>query len=167
MAGVWIHVKWPEVNRLRATGDVPRMRRMLWPRVWLQALSFISFATAVILIGPWMLDILNTDKDLLPGFWLSLLALNCFLELQFSFWGVLLSTENRIPFLWPAVATNLATLLVAMALIQMTMLGLPSLVLAPLVTGSLFNYWYWPPTGARSIGTTLNAFLFRRRWETS
>jgi hypothetical protein len=53
----------------------------------------------------------------------------------------------------------------AIALIQMTALGLPSLVLAPLVTGVLFNYWYWPLAGARSIGTTLNAFLFRRQRE--
>jgi hypothetical protein len=130
-------------------------------------LTYVGMILPAILAGPWVLDQLGTDKELIPRFWLFLLALNTFLELQFSFWTILLSTENRIPSLWPTVATNLTTLLVALALIQMTTLGLPSLILAPLVTGSLFNYWYWSLTGARSIGTTLNDFLFRRQRETS
>ena len=35
------------------------------------------------------------------------------------------------------------------------------LVLAPLVAGSLFNYWYWPAYGVRTLGTSVVRFLFR------
>ena len=91
-----------------------------------------------------------------------MLSLYFFAELHVSFWASLISTENRIPFLWPALATSLLGLGLSLLLIHFTSFGIGALVLAPLLAGSLFNYWYWPLAGARTLDTRLFRFLCGR-----
>ena len=82
------------------------------------------------------------------------------MELYLSFWISLISTENRIPFLWHAVATSLLSVALSLILIHTTSLGIGALVLAPFLAGSVFNYWYWPWASARSLKTQLFRFMF-------
>ncbi len=97
---------------------------------------------------------------MLPLGWFALLLLNGFFEMHFNLWGTLLSMENRLPYLWPAVATNGLSFLLSLALIHFTSLGLGALVLGPLAAGIVFNHWYWPPVAARRLGTSLFRLLF-------
>jgi hypothetical protein len=103
---------------------------------------------------------LGSNKEMLPTGWLLALTLSSFLDLQFTTWTTLISMENRLPFLWPTVATNVLSLSLTLALVHFTSLGLGALVLGPLLAWSLFNYWYWPPFATRGMGTTLFRFLF-------
>ena len=41
--------------------------------------------------------------------------------------------------------------------------SLGALVLAPLLAGGVFNYWYWVGFGARFLGTDWPRFLFQRQ----
>ncbi len=162
MATVWTYVKWPLAAQLRARQDDAGLRRLLWPRVWLQSLTFLALAAIAVVIGQPLLDWWGTDKKVLPTVWLTLLALNGFLDTRICFWTILLATENRVPSLWPTVATNLFSLVLATVLIYSTSLGLGALVLAPLVAGGMFGYWYWPLAGARNLRTTWLRFTFSR-----
>jgi Na+-driven multidrug efflux pump len=162
MALVWMQVKWPLVGQYRARGDLRAVRRLVWPRLWLQNITFILLASCAVVLGPAVLDWIGSGKELLANDLLVVLALVFLLDLQFTFWTTLVSTENRIPSLWPTVITQF----VALALYLFFSLGLElgywALVLAPLVAGGLFNYWYWLFRGTRSMGTTLAAFVLRR-----
>jgi hypothetical protein len=162
MAGVWTAVKWPLVGQYMARHDYPALRRVLRPRVWLHSLSYLLMAAVLILCGPWLLRTFGSGKQMLAPGWLGLMSLDSFLVLQFGIWGTLIFTQNRLPYLWPAVATSGLGLLLSLTLIHFTSLGLGALVLGPLLAGSLFNYWYWPPYAARCVGTTLFRFLFGR-----
>lgn len=160
MAYVWVATKWPEISQYRARHELGAIQRVLWARVWLQMGTFVLLAGAVVLIAPDFLHWVGKDKELLPTPWLLVLALAGFLDSQFNVWGTLISTENRLPYLWPTVATNVAGLGLALALVRWTDFGVGALVLGPLLAGALFNYWFWPLEGARGIGTTLVRFLF-------
>ncbi len=162
MAMVWTGVKWPLVGQLRARHDHLALRRLLWPRVWLQSATFIVLAVLAFQVGPDLLQWLGSGKQMLPGGWLLLLLLTGFLETQFAFWTTLLAMGNRIPSLWPAVTTNFVTLLLMLLLMKTTALGLGALVLTPLLTGSLFNYWYWAKVGAGSLQTSWLRFTFSK-----
>jgi hypothetical protein len=81
--------------------------------------------------------------------------------MQYTFWTTLISTENRIPSLWAAVITNCSTLLLAGMLAHYSSLGWGAFVIAPLCCGLLFNYWYWPRAGARSIEALWPGFILR------
>jgi O-antigen/teichoic acid export membrane protein len=162
MAAVWTAVKWPVIGQLRARHDYSAVQRVFWPRYWLQNLTFLILGSAVILLAPELLTWFGTDKTLVAMPWLFLLGVNAFLEMQFTLWGTLISTENRLPFLWPSVVSNVLSLGLSLTLIHTTELGLGALVLGPLIAGSLFNYWYWPFAGAQNIKTRLWPFLLRR-----
>jgi hypothetical protein len=162
MAAVWTMVKWPMVMQLRAANDFAGLRRLLWPRVWLQFWSFVALGGAAIFIAPPLLKIVAPTKELLPRFWLCVLALHALLEMQYAFWSTLLTAGNRVPSLWAAVITNLSSLLVAYILVKSTNLGLGAFVLAPLLTSSAFNFWYWPMAGARSLETSWFQYLLHR-----
>lgn len=160
---VWTWVKFPLIGQLRIENNLSAVRRILWPRVWLQCGTFLFLAIPAIFLGPALLDWLGTEKRLLPQFWLILLAANAFLESQFTMWTTLISTENRIPALWPTVATHLLSLTLVFALLHCTSLGLGVFVVSPLLAGCLFNYWYWPIQGAKSLQSGWLQFMFSRQ----
>lgn len=161
MALVWMQVKWPQVGQYRARGDLAALRRMIWPRYWLQNGTYLGLAACAILIGPFLLQTIKSDKQLLPAALMGLLALVVFLELQFTFWTTLVSMENRIPSLWPTVITQAGALGLYLVFRRFTQLGYLTLILPYLVAGSCFNYWYWFFRGCRSMGTTVGRFLCR------
>lgn len=162
MAQVWTSVKWPYLGQLRIRHDLNGMRRILWPRLWLQYGTFVVLAATV--LGPLasLLERFHPDKQLLPMPWLALLALHAFLEMNYIFWGTLISTENRTPYAWPIILSNLASFTLVLVLLRTGGLDVGALVLAPLIVHGLYNHWKWPMEGARSLGTSFWQFLFRR-----
>jgi hypothetical protein len=162
MSSVWLTVKWPLVGQYRACQNHAALRRLLWPRLWLQSLTYLMLTLPAFWAGPTLLRWLGSNKELLPEGWFGLLLLGAFLDLQFSFWTTLLSTENRIPSLWPTVATNVLSLGLVLALVGFGSFGPGAFVLAPFISYSLFSYWYWPMAGAKSLQTSWLRFTFLR-----
>ncbi|MBI3875560.1 MAG: hypothetical protein HY300_06290, partial [Verrucomicrobia bacterium] len=151
MAAVWTQVKWPLLSQQRARGDLAAMRRLFQPRLWLQLATFIGMAVVAIPVAPHFVKFIAASKEVLPVSWLALLALNALLDMHLSTWGTLITTENRVPVLWPMLVSTAASLTLMLSLINSTALGLGALVLAPLAVGCLFNYWRWPLEGARTL----------------
>jgi len=162
MAAVWTAVKWRLIGQKRSRQQIDRIRDLLWPRVWLQALTFLVLAAIAVSTGPPLLAVWGGGKSMLPLAWLSLLALFVFMEMQFAFWTHLLTTENRVPSLWATVITYPLGVGLAWFFYQATSVGIGAYVLGPLVAGCLFNYWYWPIAGARSLQTNWVRFVFMR-----
>ncbi len=162
MAQVWTAVKWPHIGQLRIKQDHAAMRQLLWPRLWLQYLTYAGLAVGVIIVVPALLRWFHSDKTVLPALWLCLLAVNGLLEINCTFWSTLISTENRLPMVWPTIISNVVSLLVIITLAQTTTLGLAVFVFVPFSVGILYNYWKWPREGARGIGTGWWHFLFNR-----
>ena len=163
MAYVWTSVKWPIVGQYLAKHEPAAVQRVLWPRVWLQTVTFLLMAGTLLVCGPFLLSHFGGGKRILPLIWMVCLASNSFFQLQLTLWATLITMGNRLPMLWPTVATNVASLTLSLTLVRFTGLGLGGLVLGPLLAGCLFNYWYWPGYAARGLGTTLLGFLFSFR----
>jgi O-antigen/teichoic acid export membrane protein len=160
MAAVWTGTKWPQIAQFQARHEHLSIQRVLRPRFWLQNVTFLILAGGIIFCGPTLLRWFGSGKEMLPSPWLQILMLYAFLNMQFVLWGTLIATGNRLSYLWPTVATNVLSLMLSLALVHFTTLGLGALVLGPLLAGIIFNYWYWPPFAARGIGTTLFHFIF-------
>jgi hypothetical protein len=161
MASVWTIVKWPVIGQHYVRQDFVMVQSILRPRVWLQSLSFLAAAGVLLMFGPFVVSHLGKGKTLLPLGWLALMTLGSFLDTQLNLWAMVIFTANRFTFLWPMVGGNVLSVALCLTLIHFTSLGLGALVLAPLLVGSLFNYWYWPSYACRSIGTSFFGLLFR------
>jgi hypothetical protein len=162
MASVWTYVKWPMICQLRAIDDHKGMQKILWPRVWLQILTYGALALGFIAFGPPLLKWISPEKDLLPRVWLAVLAIYALLEMHYSFWTTLIATENRIPSMWAAVITNITSILVAALMMQFTEFGIGSFIVGPLVCGLAVNFWFWPKVGAETLRTRWFSFMARR-----
>ena len=160
MSAVWTQTKWPLIAQYQARHEFARLRQILWPRVWLQSLTFLMLASGVVFLGPTLLQWFGHGKEMLPQSWMLVLVAVTFLDMQFSLWTTLISTGNHLPHLWHTIATNVLSFTLSLSLVNFTSLGLGAFVLGPLLAGCLFNYWHWPFFAARSIGTTLSRFLF-------
>ena len=163
MAMAWTGVKWPELAQHCARGDFAAMRRVFQPRLWLQLLTCVALASALVLLAQPLINWLGSNKEVLPVGWFALLALSGLLEMHFSTWGSLIATGNRIPVMWSAVLGTLAGLTLTLVLLNATTWGLGALVAAPLLVGCAFNYWYWPAYGSRFMGTSWPRFMFQRQ----
>lgn len=160
MASVWTHVKWQVISQQRAQHDFVGIQRTYWSRMWLQYLTFLLMAAGLLVCGQPLLRWLGSGKQMMAPPWMLLLTVNAFLEMQVGTWGTLIATGNRIPYLWPAIASNVVCFVLSLTLIHTTSLGLGAFVLSPLLAQGLFNYWYWPGYAARSIGTSWGRFMF-------
>ena len=159
MAAVWTNTKFPMIGQCYARHDYAQLRRILWPRVWLQSITFLLLAGGVVCLGPALLRWFGSGKEMLPPVWLLALMLYSFLDMQFTIWTTLIATGNQLTYLWPTVATNVFSLILSLALVHFTQLGLGALVLGPLLAGSIFNYWYWPPYSAGELGQRSSVFF--------
>ena len=163
MAVVWIQVKWPAIARLRTQGDFAGIRAILRQRLWLSVATFGLLVAVAIPLAPPLLRWLNTDKAVMPAAWLCVMAVHTLLEMHLSVWGMLIYTDNRVPYLRPLLLANGASLGLAIGLLHFTGLGLGALVLAPLLAGGAFNYWHWPRVGGGLLQTSCSRLLFARR----
>ena len=160
MSSVWTSVKWPLISQLRARWDYSGLRQLLRPRVLLQSATFVVGAVVAVMAGPSLVAWIRPDKQLLPVTWFALLLIQAFFDMQVTFWTTFMATENRVPSFWPMTITNCASVGLVVLFIHITGLQAESFVLAALVAGSLFNYWYWPVAGARNLKTTWWRFVF-------
>lgn len=162
ISGTWIQVKWPLINRLRSENRFEEMRRQLFPRFWAGVLTMATGAIFVIAFFELGLGAMIFGKSVLPFALIAPLAINFLLETVFSFWTTLLTTDNRVPSLWPTLAHYLIISGVAFGLVNYGNLGVEALVWTPLIVGCLFNYWYWGFAGSRYLKTDLLRFLTAR-----
>jgi hypothetical protein len=162
LAMTWMWVKWPLIGQYRARQDHVSLRRLFWRRLHLQALTFLVTIALAIPSAPFLLDLLNTNKTILPTFWLILLAINALFEMHLASWNTLIATTNYVPFVWPVIASNILSFVLALVLVHVTPLGIGALIIAPLLSGSLLNYWYWPTQGAKTLQTGWRRFVFSR-----
>jgi hypothetical protein len=151
LSAVWSSVRWPTVNRLRFQHDFPALRALISQMFRRQTLTYLTLASLALVFAPTLLGMLGSDSSLLPLGLLVAVAVNQLLDLNFSFWTTLLAAENKIPSLWPTVASNLSALLVAATLIAVTNAGVSALILVPLSVGLIFNYWYWMIRGCLTL----------------
>jgi O-antigen/teichoic acid export membrane protein len=162
IAAVWVYVKWPKVAQLNSLGDTIAIRAILQPRFWLQTITFLTLSFCLVAVGPRLLRSFFPDKQLLPGLWLGLMVVNSFFQMSFTFWTTLLWMQNRIPSFIPTIVTQIATLALLAILVSRSHLGAAAFVVAPLICGAVFNYWFWWGEGARMLKTTVPGFLFRK-----
>ncbi len=159
IAAVWTSVKWPVIAQYRMRGDLASIRRVLRPRYLLQVATFIALAGSAAWLAPGLLKWIGSDKTLLPAPLLAWLVVDGLGQLHFQMWTTLISTDNRIPALWPLVITQAAGLILVAVLVFGFGAGLEALVLTPLILGALFNYWWWVRAGVRMLDTTFLDFL--------
>src|SRR5260221_3271184 len=156
ISSIWVQVKMPVINQLRVAGDLAEIARIFAARMRLLILSFAAGALAIIVIAPAVLQAIGSKTNVLPMPLLSTLLLIQFLEMHHSQYGSLVLTENRNPFLRPALISG--GLIVVLSAVLTPRLGVWGLLLSSGCVQLAFNNWWPVLRGIRGLGMTTGQF---------
>ena len=150
VSSIWVRVRLPAINHLRAQGMVERIPAIFRPRIVFALLTFGAGAAVLLLLGRPLLELLNTRTQLLPAALLATLLLIQLLEMHHSLYGELVYSENVNPFVKPALISGGAIIILSVLLTPR--FGVWGMLLASGLVQLCFNNW-WPVLRAiRGLG---------------
>jgi O-antigen/teichoic acid export membrane protein len=138
---VWITVKLPIINQLRAQHRVAELAALFKQRIQLTILTYFAGGACLLWFGGPVLDSLGARTHLLPFSLLALFLLIQFLETHHSMYGALVISENVNPFLKPALISGVAV--VALSLYLTPKIGVLGMLLSAGLVQLCYNNW-WP-----------------------
>jgi O-antigen/teichoic acid export membrane protein len=150
VSSIWVRVRLPAINQLRAQGMVDRIPAMFRRRIMCAILTFGAGAAVLLCLGWPLLELLKARTQLLPTALLATLLLIQLLEMHHSLYGELVYSENVNPFVKPALISGLAIIILSVLLTPR--LGVWGMLLASGLVQLCFNNW-WPVLRAiRGLG---------------
>ena len=150
ISSIWVRVRLPAINRLRAQGMVEPIPAMFRQRTVFALLTFGIGAAALLLLGRPLLELLNTQTQLLPTALLATLLLIQLLEMHHSLYGELVYSENVNPFVKAALISGGA--IIILSLLLTPRFGVWGMLLASGLVQLCYNNW-WPVRRAiRGLG---------------
>lgn len=154
---VFASTKTPIIAQLRQEGAVDSLQRMWLVAMRRSLFAYFIAALAALTLGPYLLSLMHARTTLLP--WPQFLALLVIrlLEAHHAAHGTLIVTENRVPFLIPALGSGVAILGLTLALAPT--FGLWAIIAVPGVVQACWNNWWTVLRGLRGIGLTVGAYL--------
>jgi O-antigen/teichoic acid export membrane protein len=150
VSSVWVTVKWPVINHLRARSRLYEIAALFAKRVRLAVLTFIAGGSALVAVGPSLLAILKAQTHFLPTAALIGLLVVQLLEMHHSLYAGLVYSENVNPFLKPILISGFAIVLISILLVPR--IGIWGLVLSAGVVQLAFNNWWSVLRGVRGLG---------------
>jgi O-antigen/teichoic acid export membrane protein len=150
ISSIWVRVRLPAINHLRAQGMVERIPWIFRQRIVFALLTFGAGAAALLLLGRPLLDLLNARTQLLPTALLATLLLIQLLEMHHSLYAELVYSENVNPFVKPALISGVA--IIILSLLLTPRFGVWGMLLASGLVQLCYNNW-WPVRRAiRGLG---------------
>lgn len=113
LSGVWVYVKFPLINQLRVRGEAAEIARVFTSRLRLAVLTYAGGAVVILLFASRAIRMIGSQTDLLPMGSLAALLLVQFLEMHHTLYAVLVMSENKNPFLRPALLSGVAIVLLS------------------------------------------------------
>lgn len=150
ISSVWVTVKLPLINQLRACGQLEQIAGVFRPRIVLALATFLMGALVLIWLGPTLLNVARTRTPLLPVSVLSTFVVIQLLEMHHSLYAGLVYSENVNPFPKPALISGVAT--VALSLILTPHIGLWGMLLSVGFVQLCFNNWWTVLRAVRGLG---------------
>jgi hypothetical protein len=150
ISSIWVRVKLPAINHLRAQGMIERIPAVFKPRIVFALLTFGAGAAALLLLGRPLLELFHARTQLLPAALLAILLLIQLLEMHHSLYGELVYSENVNPFVKPALISGGAIILLSVLLTPR--LGVWGLLLASGLVQLCFNNWWTVLRAIRGLG---------------
>jgi len=133
----------PKMIALRVQGDRAGLRRMFLPRQLFLIAVFIVGAGCVWLLGEPLLAAVGSTVHLLPKTEMAVLALVLLLEANHSNCAIVITTGNRVPFVWPSLLSGMGVVALSVAVAQGGG-GLLGIILSQCLVQVLYNNWKWP-----------------------
>ena len=140
-ASILTLIKVPLANQLRVTGDIQQLREVWIQRTRLTIVVYTCLAIIVYQFGDPALRLIGSRTELLPRAQLGVVLIVFGLEMHHGLYAALVLSENRNPFVVPAIVSGFATL--GLSLWLTPRYGVWGMLIAQGCVQASFNNW-WP-----------------------
>lgn len=158
-SSTFTQIKLPLVNQMRAAGQTNEIVELWIQRTRLSLVFYVVGAAGLILLGNPALHFIGAKTFLLPSGQLALALLIIGLEMHHVLYGDLVVSENLNPFVWPALLSGGATLLLSLLLTPY--IGVWGMLLAQGIAQASFNNWWTVYRGVRGLGLSWGEYWNR------
>lgn len=144
VAASFFNTNSPKFANFRVTGDMDGFRKLIALSMLIFQLTMVLGCLVIIFLGNDILTLIHA-KTLLPSTAVTaLFCLAMLLEGNHSYFAVIISSGNRVPFVKPSLISGAFIILLTFLFLQFTDMQLLGIVLAPLVIQAIYNNWRWP-----------------------
>lgn len=133
----------PQLVALQVRNDRAALRRMVLGRQAFMFITFVLGAGAILLVGQPLLELASSNVRLIDPVPLALLALVLLLEANHSNCAIIITTANRVPFVWPGLISGFGVVALSIILV-INGAGILGIILAQGFVQLVYNNWKWP-----------------------
>lgn len=151
---VWVNTSIPKINRLRIDKNTNKIKKIFSKRIFIGYINFAFFSVNFVILGPILLKIIHSKTNLLSANLILLFLFYMFLDYNHNQYGLLIMTQNKIPFLKASFISASVILAMNFIFYYIFHTGLEGLLYSSFIGGIIFNNWYWPIVGAKSIDSS-------------
>lgn len=159
ISAIWVTVKIPLFNQMRAAGKIESLTKILINRIRLSLCTYVVGSVTFILAGKKLLGMLGSRTDLLPTYILMLMLVFYLLECHHSFHVYSILSENQNPFVFPAIFSGITIVLASSFFTPR--IGVLGLVLSFGVVQLCFNNWWIVLRNTRGLRLSYSQYLKR------
>jgi O-antigen/teichoic acid export membrane protein len=151
ISSVYYYTYQPKMIQARAQDDIRLIKMFYLKSCWVQLFSFLICGMALVLLGDWGLMLIKSKTLLLPAFFIIVALFVFFLTSNYGIAEAVLLTKNEVPFYKASLFTGVVTIILVIALLRYTNLGVWSLILAPGIAQAVYSDWKWPIVVMRDL----------------
>jgi O-antigen/teichoic acid export membrane protein len=134
----------PKIAQCRIQNDNETIKSFYSNSCLLLLFTFIFGGTALLLGGEWALYIIGSKTPLLEKYFIVIILLYYFLEINCTISKEMLLTKNEVPFFKADLIAGAFTIVLLFIFLQYTNLNVWGIVFAPLIVQNCYSNWKWP-----------------------
>lgn len=141
---IYFNTYLPLLNSNYISKKFETLKSQLGISLVIMLISYIGAYSGLAIFGKFLLTAIGSNVELIGFDFIFVLFIASFLESQHSIMATVLTFENRIPFVMPAIISGLLIVLFALALLWFFDISLWAIILPQLIVQLAYNNWKWP-----------------------
>jgi O-antigen/teichoic acid export membrane protein len=138
------NIQLPSINALQIRNHRDKLIRVFGSALISAWVIYCTGSLPLILFGDAILSAIGSRTELLPTPMLVVFLAIGVLEMNHSIFATYLTSLNQIPFVYSALLSGLVIMGSSLILVNVTDLGLWSLIISQGAVQSVYNNWKWP-----------------------
>jgi len=144
VGNVFVTVKIPELSKLVMLRDNKNIRLLIIRVISISLSFYVAGFIVFYLSQSYLTEAFGTKIGFLEKNELTILAIIYFLELTHSICATILTTSNKIPFVWSSLISGALIIVGAYTVMKFNSEGVLGLILVQGAVQLLYNNWKWP-----------------------
>lgn len=149
----------PSMSYERVNGNLKKLKSYYLKATGLSGYIILVGGIAAVFISPYLLDLINSETNLLPVYISIILLFENLLINNHTLSGAYIATGNKIPMYKSYVMTSVLTITLQLIFVNYTTLGVVGVILSGLIANVLFNNWYWPMVSSKELNLTIKEYF--------